>query len=107
LLHLLKENFLKKKQSTMKDTEKFVILSGDKIFGTPVIYVPGSKSITNRSLLIAALSEGVSEIINPLHSEDSAVMLRCLSALGAEIKVDSSGNVMVAGRDLSVYLRKR
>ncbi|KXL44722.1 hypothetical protein M433DRAFT_68061 [Acidomyces richmondensis BFW] len=43
---------------------------------------PGSKSISNRVLLLAALAEGESRLTNLLHSDDTQVMLSALSALG-------------------------
>ncbi len=47
-----------------------------------VVEVPGSKSITNRALLTAALAEGSSHLVRPLASEDTAVMADALTALG-------------------------
>ncbi|MEE8475146.1 MAG: 3-phosphoshikimate 1-carboxyvinyltransferase [Myxococcota bacterium] len=52
-----------------------------------VVAVPGSKSITNRALLTAALAEGRSELVRPLASEDTAVMVDALGALGCGIRV--------------------
>lgn len=62
-----------------------------KIFGERRIYelsVPGSKSITNRALLIAALSDGESRLTGALFSEDVWDMLGCLRTLGIEVKAD-------------------
>jgi len=50
------------------------------------VRVPGSKSITNRALLIAALAEGESELVGPLTSVDTDVMRRALESLGARIE---------------------
>lgn len=47
--------------------------------------VPGSKSLTNRELILAALAEGPSVLRAPLHSEDSARMIEGLRALGVQI----------------------
>ncbi len=52
-----------------------------------VVAVPGSKSITNRALLTAALADGRSELVRPLASEDTAVMVDALGALGCGIRV--------------------
>lgn len=55
---------------------------------------PGSKSLTNRALLLAALADGVSTLRAPLtDADDAQVMLRALRQLGAEIEAstDSSG----------------
>jgi len=43
---------------------------------------PGSKSISNRVLLLAALAEGESRLTNLLHSDDTQVMLSALASLG-------------------------
>jgi 3-phosphoshikimate 1-carboxyvinyltransferase len=50
------------------------------------IRVPGSKSITNRALLIAGLAEGESSLRGPLHSDDTEVMRTALEALGVRIE---------------------
>ena len=50
------------------------------------VYVPGSKSITNRALLLAALSEKPLELRNVLDSDDSRYMQTALKALGVEIE---------------------
>ncbi|HEY7114912.1 MAG TPA: 3-phosphoshikimate 1-carboxyvinyltransferase [Thermoanaerobaculia bacterium] len=47
------------------------------------VRVPGSKSATNRALVLAALSEKPVEISGPLESGDTAVLLECLIAMGA------------------------
>jgi len=49
------------------------------------ISVPGSKSLTNRYLVLAALADGPSVIRRPLHSRDSALMVAALRSLGAGI----------------------
>ncbi|MGZ0067953.1 3-phosphoshikimate 1-carboxyvinyltransferase [Microbacterium sp. Yaish 1] len=50
------------------------------------VAVPGSKSITNRELVLSALAETPSRLIAPLHSDDSARMIDALRALGAHIE---------------------
>ena len=50
-----------------------------------VVQVPGSKSITNRALLIAALATGESELSGALESDDTLAMVEGLTALGCEI----------------------
>ncbi|MBF4993608.1 3-phosphoshikimate 1-carboxyvinyltransferase [Arthrobacter gandavensis] len=52
---------------------------------TGVVRVPGSKSLTNRYLVLAALAEGPSRLRAPLHSRDSALMVTALRSLGAKI----------------------
>lgn len=46
---------------------------------------PGSKSLTNRALLIAALADGVSTLRGILHSRDTAVMIESLGRLGIAV----------------------
>ncbi|MCC3273786.1 3-phosphoshikimate 1-carboxyvinyltransferase [Arthrobacter zhangbolii] len=50
-----------------------------------VLSVPGSKSLTNRYLVLAALTEGRSRLRAPLHSRDSELMVSALRALGATV----------------------
>ena len=50
------------------------------------ITVPGSKSLTNRYLVLAALADGPCTIRRPLHSRDSALMVGALRELGAVIR---------------------
>ena len=47
---------------------------------------PGSKSITNRALLCAALATGTSRLDGILESDDTKVMIECLSRLGVQIE---------------------
>src|SRR5690625_4887452 len=47
--------------------------------------VPGDKSITHRSLMLAALAEGRTEIHLPLKSEDTYRTMEIMRAIGAEI----------------------
>lgn len=57
------------------------------------VVVPGSKSITNRALIIAALAQGTSTLRGILFSDDTEAMLDCLQALGIFCEVDQSNNV--------------
>jgi 3-phosphoshikimate 1-carboxyvinyltransferase len=50
------------------------------------VVLPGSKSISNRVLLLAALSEGTTEIHDLLDSDDTRVMLAALQALGCSLR---------------------
>lgn len=52
--------------------------------------IPGSKSCTNRALLIAALAEGTSTIGHILRSDDSYWCLDALQRLGVKLEVDGS-----------------
>jgi 3-phosphoshikimate 1-carboxyvinyltransferase len=59
---------------------------------------PGSKSITNRALVCAALARGRSELTGVLESEDTRVMATALSALGFSLEPDwAAGTVGVEG----------
>lgn len=49
------------------------------------VSVPGSKSLTNRYLILAALADGPSRLRAPLHSRDSALMVAALRQLGATV----------------------
>jgi 3-phosphoshikimate 1-carboxyvinyltransferase len=53
------------------------------------ITVPGSKSITNRALILAALADGETTLQGALWSEDTQVMVEALQKLGFEVKVAS------------------
>ena len=55
------------------------------------IHVPGSKSVTNRALLVAALADGPSKIINPLFSDDSYWLMDALVKLGIGLTADREG----------------
>ena len=48
--------------------------------------LPGSKSLSNRLLLLSALAEGETEVTRVLDSEDTAVMLTALRALGVGVR---------------------
>ncbi len=50
------------------------------------ITLPGSKSISNRTLLLAALADGVTEIRDLLASDDTSRMLEALQALGVRLE---------------------
>ncbi len=54
------------------------------------IKVPGSKSITNRALLLAALAQGESRLLGGLESDDTVVMRGALAALGIAVETEPS-----------------
>src|SRR5256885_11460279 len=68
------------------------------------ITVPGSKSITNRALILAALADGETTLQGALWSEDTQVMVDCLRRLKFDVRVaddpNESGNrtITVVGR---------
>ncbi len=57
------------------------------LLGPASITVPGSKSITNRALVLAALAEGEVILRGALWSEDTQVMVECLQELGFMVRV--------------------
>ncbi|MBI3853788.1 MAG: 3-phosphoshikimate 1-carboxyvinyltransferase [Verrucomicrobia bacterium] len=56
------------------------------------ITVPGSKSITNRALILAALAEGEVTLEGALWSEDTQVMVEALRKLGFDVRVEADPN---------------
>jgi 3-phosphoshikimate 1-carboxyvinyltransferase len=56
------------------------------------VAVPGSKSITNRTLLLAALADGPSVLRQPLRSRDSSLMADALRAMGTTIDEGADGS---------------
>jgi len=65
---------------------------------TPVharITIPGSKSVTNRALILAALAQSPSLLRKPLHSRDSALMIAGLKAIGVGIDEAPNGDLTV------------
>ena len=68
------------------------------------ITVPGSKSITNRALVLAALADGETTLTGALWSEDTQVMVECLQDLGFMVNVAPDLNE-VCNRTITVYGR--
>ncbi len=63
-----------------------------------VVALPGSKSLTNRALVCAALAEGTSTLTNALHADDTEAMVEGLRALGAGVDTTwADGRVTVTG----------
>jgi len=58
------------------------------------VRVPGSKSLTNRALLIAALANGTTRITNALFSDDSKYFAKALQTLGFDIQLDEANHEM-------------
>ena len=62
------------------------------------VTVPGSKSINNRALLLAALAQGQSLLTGALDSDDTRIFASCLNALGFEVAHDPAASTFkVAG----------
>ena len=61
------------------------------------VVLPGSKSISNRTLLLAALAEGTTTLHGVLDSDDTARMLEALAALGVPVQALADHTVIVQG----------
>jgi len=61
-----------------------------------IVEIPGSKSYTNRALLIASLANGQSILKNPLYSDDTNYMLQSLEKLGVKFE-KSEKQIIVNG----------
>ena len=59
------------------------------------VTVPGSKSATNRALVLAALADGPSTLFSPLRSRDTLLMAGALRVLGAHVDDGSDGSWLV------------
>ncbi len=71
------------------------------------VRVPGSKSLTNRALLIAALAKGTTRIANALFSDDSRYFSKALQTLGFDIQLDEENLEMtVTGLGGKIPARK-
>jgi 3-phosphoshikimate 1-carboxyvinyltransferase len=64
------------------------------------LQLPGSKSLTNRELVLAALADGPSLLRAPLHSRDTALMIEALRSLG--VRIDEVPGAGAFGPDLLV-----
>ncbi|MFM6963315.1 MAG: 3-phosphoshikimate 1-carboxyvinyltransferase [Micrococcales bacterium] len=59
------------------------------------VRLPGSKSLTNRELVLSALAESPTLIRHPLASRDSTLMIEALRALGTKIEIRTDGDILV------------
>jgi 3-phosphoshikimate 1-carboxyvinyltransferase len=66
------------------------------------ITVPGSKSITNRALVLAALADGETILTGALWSEDTQIMVECLQDLGFMVNVTPDPDE-ICNRTITVY----
>ncbi|WP_345298226.1 3-phosphoshikimate 1-carboxyvinyltransferase [Candidatus Villigracilis affinis] len=58
------------------------------------VRVPGSKSLTNRALLIASLANGTTHLTNALFSDDSRYFAKALQTLGFDVQLDEANHSM-------------
>ncbi len=79
----------------MKQEDKIQIKPAGPIDGE--VTVPGSRSMTNRMLLLAALADGEVRLLDPLESEDTLRMKEGLRALGFRVD-ETEGAIIIEGR---------
>ncbi|CCP06771.1 3-phosphoshikimate 1-carboxyvinyltransferase [Erwinia amylovora MR1] len=77
------------------------------------VNLPGSKSVSNRALLLAALAKGTTRLTNLLDSDDVRHMLDALQALGVQYRLSADrtrceitgqGGALQADRSLELFL---
>lgn len=71
-----------------------------------ILTLPGDKSISHRSAILAALAEGKSEIFNYSPAADCESTLRCLRALGVPFEEKGSG-IIIEGKGLAGWMKPR
>ncbi|EGW30733.1 uncharacterized protein SPAPADRAFT_142469 [Spathaspora passalidarum NRRL Y-27907] len=94
----LKAHEVSKRDLTFVLTDEVLVHPFDPkaIPQSTVIVPPGSKSISNRALVLAALGNGTVRIKNLLHSDDTKHMLDAVASLqGAEISTEDNGETIV------------
>lgn len=78
------------------ETETFTVAPIKTLDGT--VTLPGSKSLSNRCLLLAALSEGTTRVDNLLDSDDIRYMLQALNQLNVPVEVNAADSVTIKGQ---------
>jgi len=61
------------------------------------VTLPGSKSITNRILLLSAIADGATTIIGPLVSDDTLHMIDALKKLQVDLTQKDNGDILIHG----------
>ncbi|WP_392563949.1 3-phosphoshikimate 1-carboxyvinyltransferase [Orbus wheelerorum] len=96
----------------MSDLENKLTLQPVNLF-SGTINLPGSKSVSNRALLLAALSKGTTRLTNLLDSDDVRYMLDALSSLGIKYQlsddrticdIEGVNGALTANKPLELYL---
>ncbi len=77
---------------------EFIQLAPRQLKAHNTVALPGSKSISNRTLLLAALSDNTCEIRSLLKSDDTDRMLEALEKLGISLEKTVSGSLKVTGQ---------
>lgn len=71
------------------------------------VHVPGSKSHTNRALMLSALAKGITTLQKPLFSEDTLYFAEALQRLGFEVEMEPHGEqIIVRGEDGKIPAEK-
>jgi len=84
--------------------ESITLKAANQVGGT--IKLPGSKSISNRTLLLAAFSNGVTEIYDLLASDDTSRMLEALEKLGIPLEKIGENNWRVRGNGGKISVKQ-
>ncbi len=71
-----------------------VTFPGKTASGEDIPPIPGSKSLTNRALLLAALAKGTSTLTGVLFSDDTRVMMKALQDLGFTLDIDEPNHTV-------------
>lgn len=71
---------------------------------TAKVDIPGSKSYTNRALVMASLTKGPVTLFNPLYSEDTEAMIGCLRRLG--LRIETLPDRITVYDDISIIQNK-
>lgn len=74
---------------------KFKVQPGGTIKGR--IRVPGDKSISHRSIMLGAISEGITTVTGFLEGDDSLATLKAFQDMGVQIEGPDNGNVTIHG----------
>lgn len=86
------------------DTNVRLVIDNIRINTTTTVYVPGSKSLSNRVLLLCALGEGQCQINGLLYSIDTQTMLICLRQLGVNYYWQENGCLVIHGTNGKVNM---
>ncbi|MEN9715204.1 MAG: hypothetical protein RJA35_671 [Actinomycetota bacterium] len=65
------------------------------------VALPGSKSLTNRELVLSAIAAEPTLLTAPLHSRDSKLMIEALQSLGTKIEQNINGDLLVTPKPLA------
>jgi len=76
---------------------KPIAISAGSLIDELQVQIPGSKSLTNRALLMSAFANGTSRIYSILESEDTRRCIECLESLGFQIKRLPSDGLEIEG----------